>query len=290
MVSAVGRVPTGQSLPCGKPAVGNRPYGLTQQRNENMQTITSPSNPRFKEALQLHTSRGRKKQNRIIVFGRREIDRAIGAGVVPDQIFVPSGSETTQFDDTKIYQLPEPLFQKLSYGNRIDDAIMTAPRPATDLKSLSLEGKAIVTVVEAIEKPGNLGGMLRSADGSGTEGVIVANPLTDVYHPNSIRNSSGAAFGIPIAVGSNEDVLTKLKSVGYRVLVASPDAEKNFYDVDLRGKTAIVLGNEAAGVSEFWTEAADGAFKIPMLGSADSLNVSVTAAIVMYEALRQRRQ
>lgn len=255
-----------------------------------MQTITSPSNPRFKEALQLHTSRGRKKQNRIIVFGRREIDRAISEGITPDQIFVQSESVISSFDDQKVYQLPEKLFQKLSYGNRIEDAIMTAARPLTGLNSFNLKEEAFVTVLESIEKPGNLGGILRSADGSGVDGVIVANPVTDVYHPNSIRNSSGATFGLPIAVDSNENVLMKLQSSGFRILVASPNAESNFYDVDLRGKTAIVLGNEAQGVTDFWSEAADEAFNIPMLGIADSLNVSVTAAIVMYESLRQRKQ
>ena len=255
-----------------------------------MQTITSPSNTRFKEALQLHTSRGRKKQNRIIVFGRREIDRAISEGITPDQIFVQSESVISSFDDQKVYQLPEKLFQKLSYGNRIEDAIMTAARPLTGLNSFNLKEEAFVTVLESIEKPGNLGGILRSADGSGVDGVIVANPVTDVYHPNSIRNSSGATFGLPIAVDSNENVLMKLQSSGFRILVASPNAESNFYDVDLRGKTAIVLGNEAQGVTDFWSEAADEAFNIPMLGIADSLNVSVTAAIVMYESLRQRKQ
>ena len=255
-----------------------------------MQTITSPSNPRFKEALQLHTARGRKKQNRIIIFGRREIDRAIANGVSADQIFVQAGSETHSFDDEKIYQLPEKLFEKLSYGNRLDDAIMTAERPLTDLHTFNPKGGSIVTVLESIEKPGNLGGILRSADGSGVDGVIVANPLTDVFHPNSIRNSSGATFGIPISVDTNEHVLTKLKSEGFRILVACPKAEAHFYNVNLNGKTAIVLGNEANGVSKFWSAAADEAFNIPMLGIADSLNVSVTAAIVMYESLRQRKQ
>lgn len=255
-----------------------------------MQTITSLNNPRFKEALQLHTARGRKKQNRIIIFGRREIDRALVQGIAPDQIFIQTGTETTPFDDQKIYQLPEKLFQKLSFGNRFDNAIMTAARPSTGLETLNFQEKAIVTVLESIEKPGNLGGILRSADGSGIDGVIVANPLTDVYHPNSIRNSSGATFSVPIAVDNNENVLAKLRSAGFQILMASPEAETSIYDVDLRGKTAIVLGNEAQGVTAFWSQAADGAFNIPMLGTADSLNVSVTAAIVMYESLRQRKQ
>jgi len=253
-----------------------------------MQTITSLQNPKFKEALQLHTTRGRKKQNRIIVFGRREIDRAIESGIKPDQVFVAEGANHASFDDSVVIKLPAPLFEKLNYGNRTDDAIMTAARPSTELESLSLSEGSFVTVVEAIEKPGNLGGILRSADGSGTQAVIVADALTDVFHPNSIRNSSGAAFSVPSAVGSSQKVIETLQAQGTRILVASLDAEKNFYDVDLRGQTAIVLGNEAKGVSTLWSEAADEHFKIPMLGIADSLNVSVTAAVVMYEALRQR--
>lgn len=263
---------------------------VSEIKKRTMETISSPNNPRFKAALQLHSSRGRRKQNRIIIFGRREIDRAIASGIEPDEIFVPPVSMAGEFDYSKVYQLPETLFEKLSYGKRNDDAIMTAVRPTTDLTDLDLDGCGIIAVVEAIGIPGNLGGILRSADGSGMGAVIAANPLTDIYHPNSIRNSSGAVFGVPTAGGSNEDVLGKLKSAGFRILIASPDAKDSFFDVDLRDKTAIVLGNEAVGVSAFWTEAADEAFKIPMQGIADSLNVSVTAAIVMYESLRQRSQ
>lgn len=253
-----------------------------------MQTISSPQNPKFKEALQLHTTRGRKKQNRIIIFGRREIDRAIDAGIAPDQIFVSQSSTTTSFESSKVFQLPDALFEKLNYGNRLDDAIMTATRPSTELKHLKLKKDGLITVVESIEKPGNLGGILRSADGSDAKAVIIADPLTDVFHPNSIRNSSGAAFSVPTAAATSGLVIETLKSAHTTILVASPDAEKNFYDVDLSGQAAIVLGNEAHGVSDRWRDAADDRFKLPMLGIADSLNVSVTAAIIMYESLRQR--
>ena len=256
-----------------------------------MQLITSPQNPKYKEALQLHSTRGRKKQNRIVVFGRREIDRAIASGVEPDQIFVPEGGEIIGLENHSLYQLPEAMFEKLNYGNRSDQAIMTAVRPSTklsDLAEMEMPSNGIITVVEAIEKPGNLGGIFRSADGSGTQAVIVADPLTDVFHPNAIRNSSGASFSVPTAVGSTDDVISLLQSRGTRILVASLEAEKSFYEVDLSGQTAIVLGNEAKGVSQRWREVADESFRIPMQGVADSLNVSVTAAIVMYEALRQR--
>ena len=153
---------------------------------------------------------------------------------------------------------------------------------------MEMQRNGLITVVEAIEKPGNLGGVFRSADGSGTQAVIVADPLTDVFHPNAIRNSSGASFSVPTAVGSTDDVISLLQTRGTRILIASLEAEKSFYEVDLSGQTAIVLGNEANGVSQRWREVAEESFRIPMLGVADSLNVSVTAAIVMYEALRQR--
>ena len=256
-----------------------------------MQRITSAQNPKYKDALQLHSTRGRKKQNRIIVFGKREIDRAIATGVTPDQIFVPEGTVINGVEEKVLYQLPVPLFEKLNYGNRSDQAIMTAMRPSTKLsvlENLPLASDGFITVVEAIEKPGNLGGILRSADGSGTQAVVVADPLTDVFHPNSIRNSSGASFSVPTAVGSTADVIATLKSRNIRILVASLDAKKNFYDVELTGQTAIVFGNEANGVSSRWSDIADESFRIPMLGVADSLNVSVSAAIVMYEALKQR--
>lgn len=253
-----------------------------------MQSITSTSNPTFKQALQLHTSRGRKKQNRIIVFGRREISRAIAKGIRPEQIFVPQEADLSGFDEGLIYQVTDSMFEKLSYGSRIGDAIMTAARPETGLENLNLAKADFVTVLEATEKPGNLGGILRSADCSGTAAVIVSEPLTDVYHPNVIRNSMGAAFSVPVAIGGNQDVRARLKTDGFKIWVASPHAPENFFGENLTGKTAVVLGNEAAGVSAFWHEAADGEFKIPMRGICDSLNLSVTAAIVMYEALRQR--
>lgn len=164
---------------------------------------------------------------------------------------------------------------------------MVADRPTTRLSQLSFNSNAMVMVVEAIENPGNLGGIMRSADGSGTQAVIVADPRTDVFHPNAIRNSSGAVFSIPSATGTTHEVLTMLRSKEFRIAVATPEAKTGFHQTDLSGPVAVVLGNEANGVSPAFKEAATQKFKLPMLGVADSLNVSVTAAIVMYESLRQ---
>lgn len=256
-----------------------------------MQKITSSGNPKYKDALQLHGARGRKKQNRIIIFGRREIERAIASGVKPVQLFIADPAIDCQIeggvDPSIVFQIPDDLFSKLNYGSRGDAMVMIADRPSTRLADLRLKNESLVLVVEAIENPGNLGGIFRSADGSGTQAVIVADPRTDIFHPNAIRNSSGAVFNVPTATGSSADVLAMLRDSNYRIAVATPEATADLHQVSLAQKVAVVLGNEAEGVSETWKQNTDQKFKLPMLGVADSLNVSVTAAIVMYESLRQ---
>lgn len=271
-----------------------------------MQPITSSNSKRYKDALQLHRSRGRKKQHRIIVFGWREVLRAIKSGLKPDEVFLCDGRSqpepleelrtllADQMDsDDRVYLLAAELFQSLSYGDRLDGVIMTARRPDTGLASLvgNMAGDgpdSLIVVCEGLENPGNLGGLVRSADGSGAAAVIVADALTDAFHPNAIRNSAGAVFNTPVATASVVEVQAWLLQREYRILVATPDAEDTFFAKDLTGKAAIVLGNEAAGVSGKWQLDAVEPFRLPMLGIADSLNVSVTGAVLMYEALRQK--
>lgn len=274
-----------------------------------MQTITSSNSKRYRDALQLHRSRGRKKQDRMIVFGVREISRAINSGVVADEIFLcddGNGEKNldtlrSALDDSSATEgvchlLAADLFRTLGYGERPDNIIMTAGRPGTDLQALDdrillrageSAANALVVVCERLEKPGNLGGLVRSADGSGAAAVVIADAGTDAFHPNAIRNSAGAVFCLPVATGTAAEVRLWLCERGYRILVATPDAEEDFYQKDLTGKTAVVLGNEATGVSDRWRGGAVEPFRLPMLGIADSLNVSVTGAILMYEALRQ---
>ena len=185
-----------------------------------MQLITSSNSKRFKDALQLHRSRGRKKQGRIIVFGWREVLRSLESGVLPDEIFLRDGVEQAEplkklrtlladhsCAEYCFYLLAEELFKSLSYGDRPDGVMMTASRPSTDLASLAekIDGKSVnstIVICERLENPGNLGGIVRSADGSGTSAVIVADALTDAFHPNAIRNSAGAVFCTPLATAS----------------------------------------------------------------------------------------
>lgn len=266
-----------------------------------MEEITSKQNPRIKSLIRLHTSRGRQKQNRIAIFGSREIVRALQAGVEPDGLFVcsdlakPSVVEqvrksVSNFDDIAV-ATNEELFSKICFGDRVDGIVMTAGRPEQSLELLIDSCKAkdpLFAVVESIEKPGNLGAILRSADGSGVDGVIVADPLTDWFHPNTVRASLGTCFSVKGCVTDSDSVQKWLLENDFQIFVASLDGSRDFFECDLKGKTAIVLGNEASGLSVQWQKDEFVAARLPMLGIADSLNVSAAAAVMFYEARRQR--
>ncbi|QEG21819.1 TrmH family RNA methyltransferase [Mariniblastus fucicola] len=265
-----------------------------------MEVISSHQNPRIKKLIKLHSSRGRQKQNRIAVFGSREILRALRSGVAPDEIFVCEPLADAKIL-TEIRELvagfesltrlvPTELFEKICFGDRTDGIVMTADRPELSMDRVFDQSPApIIAVVESIEKPGNLGAILRSADGAGLDGLIVADPLTDWFHPNTIRSSLGTCFSVPGSVIDTETLRQRLIDDEFQVIVASLQGATDFYEADLTKKTAIVLGNEAKGVSDAWVRGEFQMAKLPMLGIADSLNVSATAAAMFYEARRQRR-
>lgn len=267
-----------------------------------MEEITSRQNPRIKSLIRLHTSRGRQQQGRIAIFGSREIVRALRAGLEPDGLFIcPDVAETlvidnvrrlvSNFEDVAVATNKE-LFSKICFGDRVDGIVMTAVRPIQSLERLAdsvVSKDPLFAVVESIEKPGNLGAILRSADGAGVDAVIVADPLTDWFHPNTIRSSLGTCFSVKGCVSDSESIQQWLLGQGFQVVVASLDGAGDFFDCDLKGKTAIVLGNEANGLSAQWQKDDFVAARLPMLGIADSLNVSAAAAVMFYEARRQRR-
>ena len=267
-----------------------------------MESIRSNQNPRIKKLVRLHSSRGRQKQNRIAVFGSREILRAIQSGIEPDELFICESliapdtlkevhTSFAEFESVAI-SVPEDLFEKICFGDRSDGIVMTAVRPEQSLESVFGKTKSntpIIAIAEAIEKPGNLGAILRSCDGAGVDGLIVADPLTDWFHPNTIRASLGTCFSVAGSVTDTESLQEKLIADGFQVVVASLQGATDFYDFDLTQKTAIVVGNEANGVSESWNRSEFKAAKLPMLGIADSLNVSAASAAMFYEARRQRK-
>lgn len=264
-----------------------------------VQQITSRHNPRFRNALQLHRSRGRKSQNRFIVFGEREVLRAFQAGAPLETVcFRDTERDLLQNDPVfeRLFRqnldglaMPDELFQKLSYGDRQDRLIAIGRRPDLSLERLHLGPRSLVVVLQSIEKPGNIGAVLRTADGAGIDAVILADTLADPLHPNTIRSSIGTVFSIPIALADSQTVRDYLIARNFRIAVARVQASAEYDRFDWTGRTAIVLGNEATGVSNIWREPPSEGIRIPMRGIADSLNVSNSAAILIYEATRQRQ-
>ncbi|MEX2140036.1 MAG: RNA methyltransferase [Pirellulales bacterium] len=269
--------------------------------------ITSVQNPRVKAATQLRDARQRQKQGRIIIDGARELMRALQAGVEVVEVFLCE--ELCRSDDCRklVETLAEPaapeiiyvstkVFEKLAFGARAEGMVGIARTPARSLADLMLPKNSLVAVLEGVEKPGNVGAVLRSADAAGVSALIVADGGTDLYNPNAIRASLGTIFTVPVCAASSVDTLVWLHAHHLAVYAAWVDAEIEYTDADFKRPFAIVLGSEAKGLSDRWrrgmpvTGSASPitAIKLPMLGVADSLNVSTAAAVLFYEALRQR--
>jgi TrmH family RNA methyltransferase len=262
--------------------------------------ITSTANPRIKAAARLRDRRGRDDQGRIIIDGVREIGRALAAGAqVVELYYCPQlcpGDESqrlmrqVQQVSGDVIEVTPPVMDKLAFGNRGEGVVAVGLPPQRTLADLKLPPSALIAVVERVEKPGNLGAILRTADAAGVGAVIVAGGITDLYNPNAIRASLGAIFTVPICAAPVEQVLDWLRLRGCRILAARVDGAIDYTAADFRGPAAIVLGSEAAGLSQAWQGDDIVAVRLPMLGQVDSLNLSATAAVLFYEALRQRQQ
>ncbi len=261
--------------------------------------ITSLQNPRIKEMIRLRQGQHRRKQGRILIDGVREIERAMHAGLIPSELVFcetfcrdPAAGEilaAAEKNRVELIEVTSQVFEKLAFGARVEGLLAVAATPRTSLADLALDEKALVVVLEGVEKPGNLGAVLRSADATGAGAVIIADGRTDLFNPNAIRASLGTIFTVPVAEASSHATLQWLLDHGYSVFAARVDGSVAYTDVDYTGRSAIVLGSEAEGLTGVWSGGAVRPVRLPMLGVADSLNVSVTAAVVLYEALRQRR-
>ena len=261
--------------------------------------ITSTANPRIKAAARLRDRRGRADQGRIIIDGVREIGRALEAGVQVTELFYFSELcsdeahqrliEQAGQEGADLIEVTPPVMEKLAYGNRVEGVVAVATEPRRTLAELELPADALVAVVEGIEKPGNLGALVRTADAAGIAAVIAAGSVTDLYNPNAIRASLGAIFRLPVCAASVEQTLAWLREQQFRIIAARVDVGIDYSQADFRGPAAIVLGSEAAGLSAAWSGQKITAVSLPLLGCVDSLNVSATAAVLFYEALRQRR-
>jgi TrmH family RNA methyltransferase len=189
-----------------------------------------------------------------------------------------------------LFELSRAAFARLSYRERPDGLVAVGDRVGVELAELPRGPRALLLVAEALEKPGNLGALLRSADGAGADGVVVCDPATDVSNPNVVRASMGALFAIPVATADTAAVQGFLADAGFRIVTAVPDAPSLYWDVDLTGRTALVIGAEHAGLSEAWLALpAATAVRLPMAGAADSLNAAAAATVLLYESVRQRR-
>ncbi len=260
--------------------------------------ITSTANPRVKAAAGLRDRRTRDALGSTLVDGAREIGRAIAAGVRVTELF--SCPALAASDDSRAAlaaaadagivptTVSPAVLERLAFGDRSDGLVAVIRTPPTDLARLALPGRPLVVVVEAVEKPGNLGAILRSADGAGADALIAADPRTDLFNPNAIRASLGTIFSVPLASASTEATIPWLVTAGIAMVVARVDGAVAYDSLDFRGPVAIVLGSEALGLADAWSGPAAAAVRLPMLGIADSLNVSAAAAILLYEARRQR--
>ena len=259
--------------------------------------LSSTRNPRVRAAAALRERRARDESGLTLIDGARELARAVSGGARIVEVYVDRdrlGSEGTAAVDAArlagadLLEVSAVVVDHLAYGDRGDGIVAVARIPDTSLGALSLPADALVVVIEGIEKPGNLGAVLRSADGAGADAVIAADPRTDLFNPNAVRASQGTVFAVPVAGAPSAEVLAWLRRAGLRVLAARVGGAVSYADADLRGPVAIVLGSEAAGLSHAWSGEDVAGIGLPMLGVADSLNVSIAAAVLLYEARRQR--
>ena len=260
--------------------------------------ITSLHNPRVKNAVKLRTGRDRVRQGRILIDGVREVQRAQQAGVEICEVFIclPEADSSTErwlgslaSAGIEVYRVTQNVFARLAYGQREQGAVAVAEPPRRTLDELVWTGDALVIVLEGVEKPGNVGAVVRTADAVGASAVIVADGGTDLYNPNAIRASLGTIFAIPVCAASSRETLDWLRGRGLQIFTARVDGATAYTQVSYRGPTAVVLGSEAEGLSDVWQGTDLTAVSLPMRGLADSLNLSTTAAVILYEALRQRQ-
>jgi len=261
--------------------------------------ITSLQNPRIKQVLKLRTSRARKLRGLTLIDGSREILTAFRSGADLQEIFV-----CPRFFDQHAYgfllrqaavkripvhEVSPRIYAKLSFGDREDGLVAVCHPRRWQLNDCDFSRISLCLILEGIEKPGNLGAILRTADAAGVQAMLVTETKTDIYHPNVIRASMGTVFRVPAVICGNLEAHKLLQENGLQIIATVCQADTVYTDIRFLDPTAIVLGSEEKGLSRFWTTHADWQVKIPMQGSADSLNVSVSAALLVYEALRQRR-
>lgn len=260
-----------------------------------MEKITSLQNPKIKNLIKLQKASERKMQNRILVEGFRETKHAIRNGFEVEQIyFCTEVADKTHIDDiltsnfNQVFEINRECFDKIAYRETFDGIISVVVPKYQTLNDLKLRKNPLILILEDVEKPGNIGAILRTSEAANIDALILCNQQTDIFNPNVIRSSLGCVFSVPTVVTTTEEVIEWTKKHKIKTYAAALTAKKFYQEFDYNSATAIVLGSEAFGLSDKMLELCDEQIKIPMLGVHDSLNVSVSAAILTFEALRQR--
>ncbi len=260
--------------------------------------IESLQNEKVKNLVKLQKKASeRKSQNLFVVEGRREVSLALKNNIAPHSFFVCKSIyaadkhypiDFEKYTGALMYEVSSEVYRKIAYRGDTQGVIMIGHNPACSLNDAFLSGTKIILVLESIEKPGNLGAVFRTADAAGVNGIIICGNNFDIYNPNVIRSSLGCIFSVKFALSNNEEALKFFKKNNYNIYAAHPENGINYTGIDYSKKCVVVLGTESEGLSDFWKSNASQLISIPMLGQIDSLNISVSAAVIAYEALKSR--
>ncbi len=263
-----------------------------------IEKISSVQNPGIKRVARLRTKKSREARGLTLVEGAREVRQALNAGlrfscayICREGVYHCDEALASELDakGIKVFDTGCSVFDKICYGDRTEGVLALVEQPELTLDKLKFGAAPLVVVMESVEKPGNLGAVLRTCDGAGVDALLVCDERTDVYNPNVIRASLGAVFSVPTVSCTSKEAFEFLRAKGVRTFGAVVQATEYYFHKDLSGPCAIVMGSEQDGLSDFWRRSCDEQVRIPMLGKVDSLNVSVSAAVMVYEALRQRK-
>lgn len=253
--------------------------------------ISSLQNPKIKYIVKLREDKRQRQRDQVmLVEGFDELTLALRTGLKPESILTAPElvSRSGDISHAEATTVTRAVFEKISYRDNPDGWLGIFPIPKRSLEELKLSSSPLVIVAEAVEKPGNLGAILRTADAAHVDALLVCDPRVDLWNPNVIRASRGAVFTVPTVEAESTNALSWLQSNKMRVLAATPAAEEMYTDVNMKEPVAIAVGTEDTGLSDFWMQHADLQVKIPMLGKVNSLNVSIATALITYEAVRQR--
>lgn len=265
----------------------------------SISSIQSRQNPRIKHLVKLRNGTQRKLHGEFLVEGLRELSYALNCATMLKELYFctdyfRNDAAAELIDKAQELQIPlveliPSVFDKITYRENPDGLLGVAPTWETSLESLKLSDNPLIVVADAIEKPGNLGSLMRSVEATGADALILCNPVTDIFNPNVVRASQGLIFSLPLVVSKPEDTLKFLKEKGIHLVATTPQATTIYWDANLQEPTAILMGSEKDGLSPAWLDKADTQVSIPLAGKADSLNIATAAVLTLYEALRQRK-